>query len=303
MKILLCAMMLMLTSVGPVQEVKEEFDETCQNGYEEYYVMDEQDLDAYSIKIVIGHIDENVSHSLMFVSNNAKEYSVAIQYEDSEEYYYPNTNSRGDILLYNIPCDKSVEIIVLKSDVKTTSYTLTKMNYTLFQETFTNLLTGLGNGLPKYSVNDEGNSMIYILSLVFSIIIIISIITILVVYTKKKGLFNKKTFDERFEKEHEMRNQINQVIKNIRNNIEVEAEEVKEDSFEQQPKQVYEKPKYDFEEERNISLLLQEKGFNTDYKEMETEDKNKVMLELMRMRDYKEITIEEYRSEVIKLWM
>ena len=302
MKMLLCTLMLMLTSVGPVQEVKEQFDETCQNGYEEYYVMDEQDLDAYSIKIVIGQVDEEVTHSLMFVSTNAKEYSVVIQYENSEEYYYPNPNSRGDILLYNIPCDKSVEIIVLKGDVKTTAYTLTKMNYTLFQETFTNLITGSGNGLPKYSVDDNGNSMIYILSLVFSIIIIISIITILVVYNKKKGLFNQKTFNERFEKEHEIRNQINQTISNLRNNIEVEAEEV-EDSFEQETKQVYEKPKYDFDEERDISLLLQEKGFNTDYKKMETEEKNKVMLELMRMRDYKEITIEEYRSEVIKLWM
>ena len=39
-----------------------------------------------------------------------------------------------------------------------------------------------------------------------------------------------------------------------------------------------------------------------NYKELSMEDKNKVMLELMRMKDFKEITNDEYRSEVIKLW-
>ena len=50
-------------------------------------------------------------------------------------------------------------------------------------------------------------------------------------------------------------------------------------------------------------LLLQNKGFNTNYKELSNDSKNEIMLELMKMRHLQEITDEEYRSEVIKLWM
>lgn len=302
MKMLLLTLMLMLTSAGPVESVKQEFDETCHEGYEEYYVMDEYHLDTYSIKIVIGQYDQKVSHSVMFVSSNANEYQLLIQYENDSKYYEPKTNSRGDVLLYNIPCDKSVNLVVVKENVKTTSYTLTKINYSQFQENFTYLLNGEGNGLPRFEINDGTNSLIYILSLVFSIIIVLSIIVILVMYVKKQGMFNKKTMEERFEQEHQIKQRINETIINARNNIEVEAEEI----YEEQPeevKSVYDKPKYDFDEVRDISLILQEKGFNTQYKIMNSEEKNKVMLELMRMRDFKEISDEEYRSEVIKLWM
>ena len=37
--------------------------------------------------------------------------------------------------------------------------------------------------------------------------------------------------------------------------------------------------------------------------ELSNDSKNEIMLELMKMRHLQEITDEEYRSEVIKLWM
>ena len=87
-------------------------------------------------------------------------------------------------------------------------------------------------------------------------------------------------------------------------NIEVEAEEVKFEIKEEPVKEVYKKTKnYDFDEVRDISILLQNKGFNTNYKELSNDSKNEIMLELMKMRHLQEITDEEYRSEVIKLWM
>ena len=67
---------------------------------------------------------------------------------------------------------------------------------------------------------------------------------------------------------------------------------------------IYEKNmKYDFDEERDISELLKQKGFDTNYSSLSTDDKNKIMLELMKMKEFNEITNEEYRAEVIKLWM
>ena len=93
----------------------------------------------------------------------------------------------------------------------------------------------------------------------------------------------------------------------IENGDEVEVvdesiEENKDVDLNEPEKEVYTKVR-DYEDEcRDISLILQEKGFNTNYKELSMDEKNKVMLELMRMKDFKEITSEEYRSEVIKLW-
>ena len=59
------------------------------------------------------------------------------------------------------------------------------------------------------------------------------------------------------------------------------------------------------EEERtdfDINSYLQDKGFITDYSILSEEEKNLIMLELMLLRDKKQITRDEYLEETAKLW-
>ena len=146
------------------------------------------------------------------------------------------------------------------------------------------------------------DNLIYLLSIIFTIIIILSIIIILILYVTKKGFFNKDIIDKEFEEQHKVRDDIHSFIKEQSNIVEVTAEEV--EIKEEESKEVYTKVKdYDTEVQRDISLLLKQKGYNTNYNALLTHEKNEVMLELMRMKDFKEITEEEYKEEIIKLWM
>ena len=52
----------------------------------------------------------------------------------------------------------------------------------------------------------------------------------------------------------------------------------------------------------NIKKHLQELGFITDYRIIDSEEKNKIMLELMRLKEQKTITQDDYLYEVSELW-
>ena len=144
-----------------------------------------------------------------------------------------------------------------------------------------------------------GDPYIQILSLIFIGIILISGGILLFLFITKKGLFNSKKRDQEFEQQHKIRDEIQSFINNLEKEETIEVEVIDEEV-----KEVYEKHKfYDEEDLKDVSLLLKDKGFNVEYKTLTTEEKNKVMLELMRMKDSKEITEEEYKEEIIKLWM
>ena len=51
-----------------------------------------------------------------------------------------------------------------------------------------------------------------------------------------------------------------------------------------------------------LRKYLRDKGFNVDYPSLSEAEKNEIMLELMLLRDLKDITLEQYQQEVIKLW-
>ena len=70
-------------------------------------------------------------------------------------------------------------------------------------------------------------------------------------------------------------------------------------------KEVYEKRAYyDNDEDNNVSVkdILKENNYRTDYNNMTEEEKNKVMLFLMKLRYENKITEEQYKEEANRLW-
>lgn len=307
---------LSFTPLSVERENYETFISNCDSYYSTYYLDQEIKKESYELYVVVSESNNEIGYSILFNPSDYKGCSLVLV--NNGKTYAPQENNYGGCSLYNLVIYEDTEIQIQKDSITTTTYDLKYLDNESYQNLYKDkYIQGKGNFIEATYLSKAKpvTELTFILSLVFAIIIVVSIVVILVLAICKKGLFNKDKFDEEFKQEHDLRDAVDSFFKNINNEndnnynsynnnnnntFEVEAEEIKEE----QPKEVYTKThSYDFDEIRDISEVLKEKGFNTNYKDLSTDDKNKVMLELMRMKEFKEITEEEYRSEVIKLWM
>ncbi len=273
------------------QEVTD-FQNTCINGYNTYYYLEETSVASYDLIVVIGEYNNQVGYSIFFRPAEPYTYYLILEINGQEVL---STNKDYEVLnLYNLVIDKELTINVKYEKKTTYSLQLKSMSYDEYITNYTNkLLPGNNGGLEVIKLGPTKTTPTTMLfSIIFCLLILLSIIIILVLYIFKKGLFNEEKANKEFEEEHQIRSMIEEET----NNIEIEV-------IEEEPVEVYETKIEDEDIERDITLILKNKGFNTNYSEMTNEEKNKVMLELMRMRDFKEITQEEYRREVINLWI
>ena len=301
---------IMTLKTQPRSPEEEAFYNNNYQAYNSYATELEYETNGYSILVLVGDYEAKVSYSIFFELKDADNYKLYIK-QASQEGYYPSVNSKGGSTVYNLSSTEVITIEIHQENVPTYLYELKPLDINNYQETYKDKIIQ-GNNLGFSEIEDLNNKdsktpkLTIILSSVFLGIILISITILLIMFALKKGIFNQEVLDKEFEEEHNIRNQINDYLSNLdEENIEVEAEEIKSDQTNnQETKEVYKKyNNYDFDEARDIAFLLQEKGYNTNYSELSNDEKNNVMLELMKMRHMKEITDEEYRSEVIKLWM
>lgn len=286
-------------SLNEYKEQNDQFILACNDGYNNYVSMKTEETNNYYLNIVVGEIEEKIGYSILFISSNPNEYDIKLC-TNKKEYLLPK-NSRKDVVAYNIVMNEDYTIQVHVNGISTYSYDVNYLTYDDFISNYKDqLIKGNNLGFTQTNLKEENNdNYIQILSLIFIGIILISGGILLFLFITKKGLFNSKKRDQEFEEQHQIRDE----IQNFFNNLEKE-ETIEVEVIDEEVKEVYEKAKfYDEEDFQDVSLLLKEKGFNVEYKTLTTEEKNKVMLELMRMKDSKEITEEEYKEEIIKLWM
>lgn len=286
-------------SLNEYKEQNDQFTIACNDGYNNYVSMKTEETNNYYLNIVVGEIEEKIGYSILFISSNPNEYDIKLC-TNKKEYLLPK-NSRKDVVAYNIVMNEDYTIQVHIDGISTYSYDVNYLTYDNFISNYKDqLIKGNNLGFTQTNLQEENNdNYIQILSLIFIGIILISGGILLFLFITKKGLFNSKKRDQEFEEQHQIRDE----IQNFFNNLEKE-ETIEVEVIDEEVKEVYEKAKfYDEEDLKDVSLLLKEKGFNVEYKTLTTEEKNKVMLELMRMKDSKEITEEEYKEEIIKLWM
>lgn len=299
MKILYLSLICILSLSAGNPPALQEFYEEVYKGYEYLLQLNDNTINTenYNLIVYAGLYQDEDYYSIYFSSNEPNQYDIALKYEGTDEYFYAKENARGDCLVYFLPLEKNL-VVDIQLDGTTTNSTVIKLvNFEEIERA--QMIQGLGEGLESSIVlHKQINPVVYTLSIVFSAVIVICIIVLSIVFTSKKGMFNKEKFNEEFKKEHQVREQIKEYIYEQNKVMEVEAEEVQEEG-----KEVYQKQDKYFEEERDISELLRKKGFNTNYSELTTDEKNQVMLELMKMKNFNEITEAEYKSEAIKLWM
>jgi hypothetical protein len=293
--------------VDPILQAEIDFDEQVKNGYESYVILESYDTPEFKLKIVQGINGDEVNAGVLLFNNNPKAYIVQANL-NNRIYELPQT-SRGD---YMAPAIKfGDDLIISVHNGISNVYSVEVMALTIeeFNSTHENIITGENQGVKSVKLQNVENKLTDMgtIALVFTGIIIATGLIILVFYLKKKGVFSEKArkenvFDfQRYANEHMARQKdyvlddSDYAINDVNVNRNPEPSEVKP---------VYERQRY-YEEEYtvvDVEQILKDKGYNTDYESALEIEKNEIMLELMKMRDYKEITPEQYREETIKLW-
>lgn len=310
MKIIFAFLFTFLISLGTLQEKVDNFNTSCNNAYELYLVDKEIDNDSMYLNITLGIYDNKAGYSICFLSGDAGRYTARIKVNVSDNTYKLPQDDRGDSLLYFVVADAASTLQIYLGETCIASYDLPQVSVDNLRLNG-NLKPGNNQGFTEWGLSHQKTpKLTFILSIVFSCIIVLGIVLILVLALTKKGIFNKVNRIE------QAKTGMNFSTMNNYSTMNNEVEVVEETTIEpsapegpkanadnpEEPKEVYKKV-HDYENDgRDVSQILMNKGFNVNYKELSMEDKNKVMLELMRMKDFKEITNDEYRSEVIKLW-
>lgn len=281
------------------------FEDEIKDAYKMYYSDYLYETNNYSLSVYCGIVNDEATYAISFVSSRAGEYTIKIS--DGENIYDVKPyNSRGDIKIIALEKqEKNLEIVIYKGSNKQSLPKRTILEVVEKEDIFlrSNIFNGNDKGSKITKLNNNTNGMIYLL-MIGSISIIIGCGTIiLVLVSLKKGMFNSKN---RKEGVFNFKEFVNQQIEEDRVNqfeiVEIEPEEEEDVPTE---REIYSKMnKYDDEERSEFPLsdYLRDRGFMTDYKIASEEEKQQIMLELMRLRDEKKITNDDYLEEAYKLW-
>lgn len=321
MKILL--LLIFLPILFP-SEALTNFDDEVKVGYKSYRVVEEADTNYYQLKIIQGINNDDINIGVFFYNHNPQSDMHSIEIIKNNRKYSLNTNNRNDVFAPAIVLDDNITINIYDETGKSrgTPITIESISTEEFNKLDDVILEGANQGISTTNLRRRiiTFSLPILLTVIFSSVIILFGIIMLVLYFTKKGMFSES---KRKENVFNFREFIDSLPKEdmyyqrgMRPNDEIrlnesDYEEIKEESRVQEPepaRPVYKRQSRYFDEEEfdqvNLDLVkyLQEKGYNTDYQNATEAEKNDVMLELMRLRDFKDITYEQYQNEVVKLW-
>lgn len=302
-----------------------EFDEKVSDAYEEYRLLgDEYSGVNYAIKVYYGVFNDKVYYAICFYNETPKDYQLRI--ELNNKLYRLETNSRNDVQVVALSL-KSGDVFSLvvydKNNIRQSLGTDDFKNIKVFSpEEFSNLSDlqqGQGNGIKTAKLLPLRSAVIPplgIIAIVAAVIIIACVLVILIYYKKRKGMFSESERKKNVFNFKEFILSVEKSLQEKENELEeyfpAEAESLTEDenSGEAITGTYAENyvPHYswardeDVRSDFNIKKHLQELGFITDYRIIDSEEKNKIMLELMRLKEQKTITQDDYLYEVSELW-
>lgn len=310
--------LLLLTPLAatPAEDKTEVFADNVDKGYS-YYDINYNDWSTtdYSLIVVKGIYNGEACYGLCYVGVDENKYFLAIEYDDA--LYKFNTDSRGDSSAVAIKADKTYTIHILDEDGN--EFNLKKSILSPFNTNNLDLTTmakGSGNGgtYAELSVYTQTMPLYRVIIFVTITIIGACMLILLLLFLFKKGLFDKdkrrigvvnvkeilnRSVDEKAYTEDNFWDGIDEATPN-NTSKEINDEGI---DYNNQPNKL--KNSYDDEENSlitDIKKYLQELGYVTTYNILSEEEKNKVMLELMHLKDTGKITLKDYYMETGELW-
>lgn len=304
MKLILSFILFFMLST-PATIGEEEFDKNIQDIYSEYVVLHVVENSYYRVKIVEGINGDEVNYGIYLFNLDAKSHNIVIEYQGVN--YGLESDNRGDysVLAFRVKGEATLKIVDT-NDNDRYLLTLSKRTTSEFTQLYdTNILTGMGKGAKTADIAVIRDlEFLKVIGIVFGFFIVIFSLAMLLLFINKKGMFSPKhkssdVFSYRkFLEEYGYNQDKNPSNENL--------DDVKEIVEETKPSEIVNmypfQRDYEDDEDIDVKKILQDKGYITTYSILPEEEKNQIMLELMRLRDTSEITRLAYQKEVVELW-
>ena len=270
----------------------DEFTSKVVNGYEVYYeIVDEENVtDNFELKIFEGVNNGYPSYAIAFLSN--KDYKLIIEIEEA---FYELPKSNDGYCAYAIKSTSIMFLKIVDSKGNEVQFNGTrKLNKIHITDNEFKYINGENQKLEftNLSVYKQSIPFFYIALLSSLTLILVCGAGILVLFIRRKGMFNK---DVRA-----------QGILNLEDLINQAKQKIEEDVWEGYKPVIDVEPEDITEEKVNeyidLNTYLVDKGYLLDYSLLSEEEKNNLMIELMMLKDSKKISEDTYYEETYKLW-
>ena len=300
-KLLLIISMLIMSFPTAVSNKYDEYLSGVNEAYDTYTI-DVYENENYTLAVVQGMCNDTLSYGVFLASYESGKYVIKL-FIDEKEYSLPQ-DSRKDTMVYavNMPTkdtyvcvyDSVGSISTKRLEVKLDVNTVNDLNNK------NTIYHGMNRGVEVSTMSRRYNikKVLIFISAISLFIIIGGIIIIIFLKKNKNGLFNKETAYqsdiEYFPKDEAVSDS------NIQENDEYEVKDETADV-----REVYQKKYYFDDDEENyidITPLLEEKGYKTNYQDMSEEEKNEVMIYFMTLRHEGKISEAQYKRETSRLW-
>lgn len=296
------------TSVDP--EIA--FMDKVEKNYKYFSVIKVDEQTEYTIIVVQGIYNNSGAYGVYFNSKEKGMYHVVLETVDSS--FALNQDENGYSALA-IKSDITYVLYILDKNDKrlnTEEIVLQKFNKDDFD--LTHATAGLGEGakFTSLSPNKEKIPFLPVLLITMGAMTLVVILTLLVLFVLKKGYFNK---EKRQEGVISMRDIYESNSEALRDDIHFEDQEDEDDYTLREEKEEKKTPiipiinpniREDDEEMKskieNIKEYLTDKGFITDYKALSEDEKNKIMMELIKLKNDNLISMDDYYKETYELW-
>lgn len=299
-----------------ITDDKKAFEESIEKAYDEYVLLEEYENNYYELKLYAGKVKNKIYYGIYFRNEIPNQYKLKVRVND--RLYILDKTPRGDVFAPAVDFNNAKEfsLLVYNKD-NNYQYGLTKFHNikVMDVEEFSkipNVYVGNGNDIAKARIKTEYefDSRIYIYFAMVAIMLACTCI-LLVYYKKKKGMFNPElrsanvfNFKKFINSVLEEESTIGEKQDNIKE-VYAKVEDVKHEE-EKDEKVVSSTYKwYHYEEDVSdfdIASYLVKLNLNPNYKEATLEEKNKIMIELMKLKDQNIITYDDYLNEISKLW-
>lgn len=282
-----------------------EFDESISKSYKEYAEYYNYDNGSFCLKIIQGEVNGKYTYGICFSNEYAKTYNIELVSSENKKYVLPQ-DRRGDISVIALEKISDTYTINVYKDGEKINL-LTKPILSPFDEDdfknieMTKISFGENKGATITKLNKKGSEVDSFTFVLVGIgLITFGCLIIIFVYAKtKKGMFNK---ENRSKDVFNFKEFLSQEFDEKPNN-EFEVIDISPEKDEDEISVYEHSLRYDDEASGfPLEEHLRDKGFVTDYKLASEEEKQQIMLELMKLKNDKTITEDEYLEEAYKLW-
>lgn len=244
-----------------------------------------------SIVVVKGIYNNMPCYGISFVSYN---YDIVLSNLDGYYTIINNDNRSASILA--IKADMTYELLIYskKGEIVELPNKVLLKKFAASDINQANYIQGNNNFKALEPLKPYSFKMPFYMNLiiVFCSVTGLSLFGILLMFILKKGFFD--------------RNKRKEGILDIKGILEGDTLDTANEDFLHDVKEFQEIEKIEEEikaaQIEDVKAYLQSLGFVTEYKILSEEEKNKIMLELMRLKDNQQISLNKYYEETSELW-